>query len=716
MRIGANIPALYAHNNAKRSGIKLSDQSLKLSSGIRINSSKDDPSGLAIANKIRFQVRGLERASENSSNAVSFIQTAEGALSTVHDMLQRIRELSVYAANDTNEEIDRQKVQDEINQLVMEINDVSAKTEYNRIKMLNGECNRIIYTGVPSRTANAPNVEILRMSDSVPYGDIAFSVVETATNPSMTVGTPPNAAVDFPIAADSPLNGKSFTVYGRKITVVQGDTLDSIRERLKAVLNEEPAAPILITPDLNPGGFLTSIELDKPGSQNKLVVGGDPKLLEALGFGVMAFNPIVVQGTNGNPAIKNLVNTLPFTLLAEHAGDIEINGTTITFVAGDDVNSIKAKLIAALGADPDLNLVFDPITNVLTGISTNSTGETAQITITGTNKDLVEAMGFGLLFEVPFTATGTDAVISIPSQVTSSNTIVTNGSVGTEAGINLVSTLPYPITPAYDGQTLTINGLTITLATGDTPTIIKNKLENELTSNLTLDVALTFGAGDVLIRVETVSTGSSATLNVTGSGVALLIGMGFGAFPTGPNGLNPNTVSWRAEGNRITIFDRNNVEICFDLVNHPPVTRADAPVVKGINTKEGPLYIQIGANKDMGMYMTIPKVTAATLEIDDVDVTTVQGATRAIELADRAIGTLSKIRSKLGAYSNRLEYTVTSLDGAHTDASQSLSRVEDTDMALTMTEYSKEGIVQQAAMAMIAQANQRPQSVLQLIQ
>ncbi|EGT5617467.1 TPA: flagellin, partial [Clostridium botulinum] len=103
----------------------------KLSSGLRINRAGDDAAGLAISEKMRGQIRGLNQASRNSQDAISLIQTAEGALNETHSILQRMRELTVQAANDTNVTVDRENLQKEVAELQSEINRISSQTQFN---------------------------------------------------------------------------------------------------------------------------------------------------------------------------------------------------------------------------------------------------------------------------------------------------------------------------------------------------------------------------------------------------------------------------------------------------------------------------------------------------------------------------------------------------------------------------------------------------------
>ncbi|PPA70248.1 flagellin [Jeotgalibacillus proteolyticus] len=138
MRINHNIQALNAYRNLNQTMGATSKSLEKLSSGLRINRAADDAAGLAISEKMRSQIRGLEMAERNTLDAVSLIQTAEGALSSVHDILQRMRELSVQAANGTLEGQDRQAIQTEINELTLEIDRIADTTQFNQKKLLSG--------------------------------------------------------------------------------------------------------------------------------------------------------------------------------------------------------------------------------------------------------------------------------------------------------------------------------------------------------------------------------------------------------------------------------------------------------------------------------------------------------------------------------------------------------------------------------------------------
>ncbi|MCU6224205.1 FliC/FljB family flagellin [Morganella morganii] len=145
--INTNAMSLVAQNNLNKSQAALGTAIERLSSGLRINSAKDDAAGQAISNRFTANINGLTQASRNANDGISLAQTTEGALNEINDNLQNIRRLSVQAANGTNSESDRQSIQDEINQRLAEINRVSQQTEFNGIKVLSKDQTLSIQVG-----------------------------------------------------------------------------------------------------------------------------------------------------------------------------------------------------------------------------------------------------------------------------------------------------------------------------------------------------------------------------------------------------------------------------------------------------------------------------------------------------------------------------------------------------------------------------------------
>jgi flagellin len=138
MIINHNMSALFANRQVKFNELDLNKDIEKLSSGLRINKAGDDASGLAVSEKLRSQIRGLNQASRNIENAVSFIQTTEGYLAETHDIMHRIRELAVQSANGIYSDEDRMQIQVEVSQLVDEVNRIASHAQFNGMNMLTG--------------------------------------------------------------------------------------------------------------------------------------------------------------------------------------------------------------------------------------------------------------------------------------------------------------------------------------------------------------------------------------------------------------------------------------------------------------------------------------------------------------------------------------------------------------------------------------------------
>lgn len=150
MIINHNIAALNTHRQLGANNTNASKNLEKLSSGLKINKAGDDAAGLAISEKMRGQIRGLDMASKNAQDGISLIQTAEGALNETHSILQRMRELAVQSSNDTNTDTDRAELQKEVDQLASEITRISTDTEFNTKKLINGDSD-----GVSSGTSGS---------------------------------------------------------------------------------------------------------------------------------------------------------------------------------------------------------------------------------------------------------------------------------------------------------------------------------------------------------------------------------------------------------------------------------------------------------------------------------------------------------------------------------------------------------------------------------
>lgn len=138
LRINTNVSAFNVHRNLVATDFELSKVLEKMASGLRINRASDDAAGLAVSEKLRTQVRGLQVATDNAQHGISLVQTAEGALNEVHSILQRLRELAVQAANDHLTDTDRTQIQKEVDQLLAQIDYIGDTTQFNTKKLLSG--------------------------------------------------------------------------------------------------------------------------------------------------------------------------------------------------------------------------------------------------------------------------------------------------------------------------------------------------------------------------------------------------------------------------------------------------------------------------------------------------------------------------------------------------------------------------------------------------
>jgi len=141
--INTNVKALVSQESLRASGLKLSSAMERLSTGSKINSAKDDAAGLAISNRMTSQIRGMEKAIQNTNDAISMTQTAEGALTNVSDILQRMRELAVQSSSGTVNDADRSTLQLEVAQLKIQIDDIANRTNFNSIKLLDGSAKNV---------------------------------------------------------------------------------------------------------------------------------------------------------------------------------------------------------------------------------------------------------------------------------------------------------------------------------------------------------------------------------------------------------------------------------------------------------------------------------------------------------------------------------------------------------------------------------------------
>lgn len=183
MIVQHNMTALNANRQLNITNGSLAKKTEKLSSGYRVNRAADDAAGLSISEKMRAQIRGLDQASSNAQDGISLIQTAEGALNEIHSVLQRMRELTVQAANDTNVTADRRAIAKEIRALTSEIDRIATQTEFNTMKLLSGRFSgKVLQVG-----ANGSQTISLKIN-AITAGKLGVSAGKIAAKISMANG------------------------------------------------------------------------------------------------------------------------------------------------------------------------------------------------------------------------------------------------------------------------------------------------------------------------------------------------------------------------------------------------------------------------------------------------------------------------------------------------------------------------------------------------
>ena len=360
--INTNIASINAQRNLALSGQSLNTTMQRLSSGLRVNSAKDDAAGLAIAERMSTQVKGLTVASRNANDGISLAQTAEGALGKVGDMLQRMRELAVQAGNATNSSSDRKALQAEVSQLSAEIDRVAKQTNFNGTKILDGSFAGAVFQ-VGANSGDNITLGALVDTRSSQLSSVSYAKSEVASVGTATPITAGGPLADFTVPSVGDI-GIQVTSGGTTTTVSLGKlpAADSPQQRLGQVveaINKKSA-------DTGVSAYLTKIE----GTENykvellseKLNANGDPVQVK---FGAVnaagaftdpgeftaaltGLNPtaINIAGGTGTPT-----NTTGSISAARGIEDVDVSTQSGAWVAlkkidsaVDQVNSARATL------------------------------------------------------------------------------------------------------------------------------------------------------------------------------------------------------------------------------------------------------------------------------------------------------------------------------------------------------------------------------------
>lgn len=652
----------------------------KLSSGLRINKAGDDAAGLAISEKMRGQIRGLDQASRNAQDANSLLNTAEGNLSETQNILQRMKELATQAANDTNVGVDRNEIQKEINQLTSEINRIGNTTEFNTQKLLNGGGAKSSDASFTTTTAGgaAGNISAVQTLVASATGKSETSITftnDSGTETKLTIRAQNNG---------TNLNGWNFifTENGGATGVSKtGPTTVTIDANLATL-----TAAALQTA-INSSGLVTdpvSVELTN-ASSGAAIVGG----LDA----ATALNTKSTSGmTGGESAGTRGVYAFDVSAFAT-AGNTFTIRTALDGVEGGFQNITLTAVQGAAGAGQfsigtAATNRYDSETqaaNIRTAFaSTAAVNAVYDVSVSGSKVVLTEKADKISNVNVSKQAVVSTATASEYDYIHSAQKIVTTGGKFTLDGVDIRVVDGSGADDAADVAA----GKAILYSAADTATTQMNKLATAINANIKTGAKYT--ASDAAGTLTLSQNGGAESSEVAKLVLWDKAGNGFEAkFQVGAN---------TAQSMSIQINDmRSQALHVSGTTSGGSITASNGSVATLKATKE----VTDGTNNTSVEYA--------------LDVSSHDKATAAISVIEDAIEAVSAERSKLGAYTNRLEHTVANLTTSSENLTAAESRIRDVDMAKEMMNFQKNNILSQAAQAMLAQANQQPQGVLQLL-
>ncbi|WP_288842459.1 flagellin [uncultured Deefgea sp.] len=337
--INTNVPSLTAQNNLSKSQASLSTSLQRLSSGLRINSAKDDAAGLAISDRMTSQIRGLDQAKRNANDGISLSQTAEGALSSSSDILQRVRELAVQSANATNSGSDRQALQNEVNQLTSELDRISTTTQFNGKNLFDGSFGtQNFQVGANANQTISASAGNLRTAN---YGNNQVSAAGTGLG---AVASGANAVT----AGSIDING---FIGSKNVTVAAGATAKTIAS---AINNVEGSTGVTATARTD-----VSLTFGAAGSYN-LKLNGENSTAENISFSLNTANgadslSAAVTAFNDKTSKTGITASLNSSnsaiILSSSTGvDIKVADTTSQNSGSTIVQGLKADQTSNLGS------------------------------------------------------------------------------------------------------------------------------------------------------------------------------------------------------------------------------------------------------------------------------------------------------------------------------------------------------------------------------
>lgn len=711
LNINTNIGALNAAAAAS-SVNKMQETAMeRLSTGQRINSAADDAAGTAIASRLTSEIKGVNQAIRNAMDGQAMIDTAEGAHNEVDNILQRVRELAVQSANDTNNVTDRANLQLEVDQLLTEIDRISQSTTWAGKGLLNGTS-----AGTASSHTDAASFKFQIGSGTSGADQLSVSIGAIS---SAALGLK-GAAVASATAtgADNPAH---MTINGNTIAV-EGDLVNG--DVFEFDVNDVEVSVTYSTTDQYTN------DLAGLGAQLK------DKMDALVAAGTITSPMTTVDNGDGSISISQSGTPTINTLTATTAGDgtMTLSGNTLTVSstwAADDVASVKINGILAsytVAADDGFSISTTGVSAGLAqairdkaGLENVTVVDNGDGTLTLSQSDtpVLEAAEVALNNQQTMTVSYDDAgVISVGGAFAegkevsfellgrniSVTTSTTDGFEDTKAGV--ANQIAAAINNAgIHGITAakTANANTVTLTA-------KLTAENAQTVSGTQSIITSVGAqATATVSLSSSSSSVAAATYTAGDSYSFeLAGESF-SFTVGTDGYADDKFGV-AEQMADLINDRGIAGVTATVSTATTAAVSVTRALTGVTSGSGGSTVMTNTLvKDAGS-------TAASGSGSDVSVANAAGAADTITRVDEALQTISTQRANLGAYSNRLDSTVSNLTNISTNLEAGRSRIQDADFAAESTKLAKAQILQQASMAMLAQANASKQGVLSLLQ
>lgn len=650
--INHNISAINSLRTLQGTNNKMSENLKKLSSGLRINTAADDAAGLAVSEKMRGQISGLQQATRNAQDGISMIQTAEGVLDSVHNILQRMRLLAVQAANDSYTSYDRRRIQEEMDLLIDEVDRIADYTEFNRKKLMNG-------TTIGHANPADKRVLTADVHDIVVDADYSITVLKAGS----ACNIHGNANLFDGADADNIPNLRDIGVTGTQelhVVINQNTHVIDLHEEdtLQDVIYKINTSGAPVKAGLDQEGNDLTLTSMHSGPKFNISFGDDPDGL-AMRLGLFGG----VNGTMTSQMVANDAtgNPLPHALFTTGTHTI-ISITNITqqaqFPTNPGLISVPGGYGRSLGVFVSESRVFSdkelarPI-NSLT-VTNLYSPRPAWNDIDGDGVgDPVDLTNSGLLkgFSIHIDAELDYGLLQQTNDDDLANEYSLLGIGGPYPGPDFTAYWP----GAY-GQDIDGDGV---IDFGDP--FARNQTDHfAATPNGHI-----WGTGNTSSLYTTrLSIRDTRQVFHIGANEGQVMITDFGNMSSESLGLS---WSYRAEG-----------------VKHDGTTK----LLSGSRTQNLRQYLSVQTQDD---------------------------AEHAISIIDEAMDVVSKKRSQLGAFQSSLEKNIYYLSIAEENLQASESRIRDVDMAKEMTEFTKNQVLMQSGTAMLAQANQKPQSILQLL-